>query len=179
MGSRYAVNEFMQGALAHGLDYERIPFTSKLHFANSETTSAHQALEFWFPTKPPMFIVVDIVEQGRAPIPLLIAADEAVAQEIGHATRLCSDSLRGPWPLSCTGDKHRHHTLSLIWLHGSAYLRVHRTIMMLIVSSFFAGDRELTFGTCLACVGPASAPHLRWMMQEGGTSCCPRCHSAS
>ncbi len=37
-------------------------------FAKSETTSVHQALKIWFPTKPPMFTVVDIVEQGRAPI---------------------------------------------------------------------------------------------------------------
>ena len=38
------------------------------YFPLSETTYGHQALNMWFPTKPPMFTVVDIVEQGRVPI---------------------------------------------------------------------------------------------------------------
>ena len=68
MGSRYAVNKFMRAAATHGLNYELIPSTSKISFANSETTSVHQAVNMWFPTKTPMFTVVDIVEQGRVPI---------------------------------------------------------------------------------------------------------------
>ena len=68
MGSRYAVNKFMRAAHIHGLDYEIGPSTSKFSFANSETTTVHQALRVWFPTKPPMFTAVDIVEQGRVPI---------------------------------------------------------------------------------------------------------------
>ena len=68
MGSRYAVNKFMRAAHVHGLDYEIVPSSSKFSFANSETTIVHQALKVWFPTKPPMFTLVDIVEQGRVPI---------------------------------------------------------------------------------------------------------------
>ena len=68
MGSRYAVNKFMRAASAHGFEYELMPSTSKFSLAKSETTSAHQALTIWFPTKPPMFTIVDIVEQGRVPI---------------------------------------------------------------------------------------------------------------
>ena len=67
MGSRYAVSKFMKAARVHGLDYELIPSTSRFSFANSETTSIRQALKTWFPTKPPMLTVVDIVEQGRVP----------------------------------------------------------------------------------------------------------------
>ena len=62
--SRYAVNKFMRVASAHGLEYELIPSTSTFSFANSETSSFYQALNMWFPTKPPMFTIVDIIEQG-------------------------------------------------------------------------------------------------------------------
>jgi hypothetical protein len=65
MGSRYAVNKFMRVAAAHGLEYELMHSTSKLSVANSETTSVHEELNIWFPTQPPMFTIVDIVEQGR------------------------------------------------------------------------------------------------------------------
>ena len=58
----------MRAATAHGQDFELIPSTSTVSFANAETTYVHQALKFWCPTKPPMFTVVDIVEQGRGPI---------------------------------------------------------------------------------------------------------------
>ena len=70
MGSRYAVNKFMRAAHVHGLDYEIVPSSSKFffHVLILKTTTVHQALEFWFPTKPPMFRLVDIVEQGRVPI---------------------------------------------------------------------------------------------------------------
>ena len=68
MGSRYAVNKFMRAASARGVEYELIPSTSKFYFANLEKTSVHQALNIWFPTQPPMFTIVDIVEQGRVPI---------------------------------------------------------------------------------------------------------------
>jgi hypothetical protein len=68
MGSRYAVNKFMTAAYIHGLEYELIPSTSMFSFANSEATSVHQALKIWFPTKPPMFTIVALVEQGRVPI---------------------------------------------------------------------------------------------------------------
>ena len=68
MGSRFAVNMYMKSAHVHGLDYEIIPSTSRCSFANSETAYVHQALKIWFPTKPPMFTIVDIVEQGRVPI---------------------------------------------------------------------------------------------------------------
>ena len=62
MGSRYAVTNFMKAAHVHGLDYEIVPSSSKLSLANSETTTVHQALKVWFPTKPPMFTLMDIVE---------------------------------------------------------------------------------------------------------------------
>ena len=52
----------------HGLDYEIVPSASKFSFANSETTTVHQALKIWFPTKPPMSTLVDSVEQGRVQI---------------------------------------------------------------------------------------------------------------
>ena len=68
MGSRYVVNKLMKAAHIHGLDYELIPSTSRFSYANSETTSVHHALKIWFPTKPPMFTIVDIVEQGRVSI---------------------------------------------------------------------------------------------------------------
>ena len=68
MGSRYAVNRFMKAAHIHGFDYELIPSTSIVSFDKSETTPVHQALKMWFPTKPPVFIVVDIGKQGRVPI---------------------------------------------------------------------------------------------------------------
>ena len=45
MGSRYAVNKFIKAAHLHGLDYEIIPSMSRFSFANSETTSVHQALK--------------------------------------------------------------------------------------------------------------------------------------
>ena len=45
-----------------------MPSPSKFSFASSETTTVHQALKVWFPTKPPMSTLVDIVEQGRVPI---------------------------------------------------------------------------------------------------------------
>ena len=51
MGSRYAVNKFMKAARVHGLDYEIIPSTSMFSFANSETTSVHQALKNLVPDK--------------------------------------------------------------------------------------------------------------------------------
>ena len=62
MGSRYAVKKFMTAAHVHGLDYEIIPSTSRFSFANSETTSVHQAMNIGFPTTPPMFPVVVTVE---------------------------------------------------------------------------------------------------------------------
>ncbi len=68
MGSIYAVNNFMRTAHIHGLDYEIVPSTSKFSFAISDTTTFHQALRICFPTKPPTFTVVDIVDQGRVPI---------------------------------------------------------------------------------------------------------------
>ena len=68
MGSRYAVNKVMKADRAHGLDYEIAPSTSQLSSANSETTSVHEAITIWFPTTPPMFTIVDIVEQGRVPM---------------------------------------------------------------------------------------------------------------
>ena len=68
MGSRYAVNSFMKAAHVHGLDYEIIPSTSRFAFAKSETTSVHQALNICCPTKPPMFTIVGIVEQGSVPM---------------------------------------------------------------------------------------------------------------
>ena len=93
----------MRVAAAHGLGYERIPSASKLFFANSETTSVQQALNVWFPTKPPMLIVVEFVEQGRVPNTLLLAADEEPQHEIGHVARRSSGNLRGLGPPSCTG----------------------------------------------------------------------------
>ena len=39
MGSRYAVNKFMNAAHVHGLDYEIVPSSSRFLFANSETTT--------------------------------------------------------------------------------------------------------------------------------------------
>ena len=68
VGSKYAVNKFMRAAHLHGLDYEIVPSTSKFSCAKSETTTPHQALKISFPTQPPMYTVVDIVEQGRVPI---------------------------------------------------------------------------------------------------------------
>ena len=68
VGSRYAVNKFMKAAHVYGLDYEIILSASRFSFANSETASFHQALNIWFPTRLPMFTIVDIVEQGRVPI---------------------------------------------------------------------------------------------------------------
>ena len=68
VGSIYAVTKLMKAAHVHGLDCEIVPSSSKSSFANSETTTVHQALKVWFPTKPPMFTLVDIVEQGRVPI---------------------------------------------------------------------------------------------------------------
>ena len=70
MGSRYVVNKFME---KKGSPYSRFGLrhassTSTISFANSKATSVHQALKIWFPTKPPMFTIVDIVEQGRVPI---------------------------------------------------------------------------------------------------------------
>ena len=62
------LTSFMRAAHVHGLDYESVPSSSKFSFANSETTTVHQALKVWFPTKPPMFTLVDNVEQGRVPI---------------------------------------------------------------------------------------------------------------
>jgi len=53
-------------------------------FANSETTSVHQALQIWFPTKPPMFTIVDIVEQGHVPI-FLTAANAEPTCAVGNA----------------------------------------------------------------------------------------------
>ncbi|MFM7826760.1 MAG: hypothetical protein ACKO82_03990, partial [Acidimicrobiaceae bacterium] len=35
-----------------------------MSFANSQTTSAYQTLKVWFPTRPPMYTIADIVEQG-------------------------------------------------------------------------------------------------------------------
>ena len=58
----------MRATHIHGLDYEIVSSASKFSFANSETTTVRQAFRVWFPTKPPMFTVVDIVEQGRVPI---------------------------------------------------------------------------------------------------------------
>ena len=99
MGSRYAVNKFMRAAATHGLNYELIPSTSKISFANSETTSVHQAVNMWFPTKTPMFTVVDIVEQGRVPILFSLKQHES-----GHATKWRSENLRGLGLPSCTGE---------------------------------------------------------------------------
>ena len=68
MGSRYAVNKFLKAAHIHSLDYELVPYTSNFVFANLETTSVHHALKILFPRTPPMFTVVDIVEQARVRI---------------------------------------------------------------------------------------------------------------
>ena len=43
MVSRYAVNKVMRAASTHGLEYELIPLHPNNSFANSETTSVHQA----------------------------------------------------------------------------------------------------------------------------------------
>ena len=58
----------MKAALIHVLDDELLPSSSRFAYAKAETTSVHQALKVWSPTKPPMFTIVDIVEQGRVPI---------------------------------------------------------------------------------------------------------------
>lgn len=62
MGSRYAINKFMKVAHVRRFGYELAPYTVKFAFANSGATTA------WCPKAPPMFTVVDIVEQGRVPI---------------------------------------------------------------------------------------------------------------
>ena len=58
----------MDEALFHSTLNELIHATPNMSFASSETTSVHQALQTWCPTQPPMFTIVDIVEQGRVPI---------------------------------------------------------------------------------------------------------------
>ena len=44
------------------------PPHQRSHLPIQKTTTVHQALKDWVPTKPPMSILVDIVEQGRVPI---------------------------------------------------------------------------------------------------------------
>ena len=68
----------MRAAHIHGLDFEIVPSTSKFSFANSETTTVHQALKVWF-------TVVDIVEQGRVPI-LFSLTNENIEDAVGYAS---------------------------------------------------------------------------------------------
>ena len=88
MGSRYEVNKFIKAAHNHGKDYEIVPSSLKFSFANSETTPVHQALQiwFWFPSKPPMFTIVDIVEQGRVSKIAFTAASEETTDAVGYAS---------------------------------------------------------------------------------------------
>ena len=86
MGSRYAVNKNLKSAHVRGLDYELIPSTSRFSLANSETTSVHQAYKNWFQTQPPMFTIVDIVEQGRVPILFSLQQMTKTADASGYAS---------------------------------------------------------------------------------------------
>ena len=58
------------------LDYELVPSTSKVFICQTRDYVCSSGVEIGFPTKPPMFTVVDIVEQGRVPILLFTSTNE-------------------------------------------------------------------------------------------------------
>ena len=86
MGSRYAVNKFMRAAHVHGLDYEIEPSTSKFSFANSETTTVHQARKVWFPTKPPMITVGGHCGTRTSSYLVLTSTNEEPPDATGYAS---------------------------------------------------------------------------------------------
>ena len=68
MGSRYAVEKFMQAAPQYGIQCEVKPSFAKFSFANGEKAVVQQMIRIWFSTNPPSHTDVDILEQGKVPI---------------------------------------------------------------------------------------------------------------
>ena len=158
MGSRYAVNKFIRAATAHGLDYALISSRSKFTFANSETTSVHQALNIWFPTQPPMCTVVDIVEQGRVPILFSLQQMKNLNMKLDMRPDgvLITCEALGFHRVQATQASSSHIVIDL-----AAILRALARASHNSYDTFprvFVGDSEFAFGTCPACAGRHS-PH--------------------
>ena len=158
-GSRYAVNKFRKAAHVHGLDYEIVPSSSKFSFANSETTTVHQALKLGYPTKPPMFTLVGIVEQGRVPILLSLQQIKNLRMHLDMRLDrvLISCEALGLHCVQATQSSSSHIVIDL-----AAIRRIPSRILSTSECGFpyiFAGDSEVALGTCPACAG-RHWPHM-------------------
>ena len=133
--------------------YTIIPSTSMFACANSETTSVHQALKIWFPTEPPMFTIVDIVEQGRVPILCSLQQMKNLQMQLDMRTDrvLIMCEALGLHHVQAT-----HASSSHIVIYRAAILSVPSRTLSKGESEFpcfFAGDSEMALGTCPACAG--------------------------
>ena len=67
MGSRPAIMEFMKVGRKNGLTFEFKPCHTLYAFANSQQSYCHECLVAWFPTTPPCFKEIDVLEEGNVP----------------------------------------------------------------------------------------------------------------
>ena len=68
MGSRKAVKAFAQAAKPFGIECEFLPTYSEFSFANGDWDPVYEKCRIWFPTKPPSFTDVDVLNKGAVPI---------------------------------------------------------------------------------------------------------------
>ena len=113
----------------------------------------HQALKFAFSTKPPMFTIVDIVEQGR--VPILFSPQEMKNFHIRLAMRpdrvLITCEALGLLNVQAAQASSSHIVIDL-----ADIISVPSRTFSEGESDFpcvFAGDSEMALGTCPACAG--------------------------
>ena len=68
MGSRKAVNAFLEAWKRRGNEAEMLRSNASFKFANSHASHCTEKLRIWFKTKPAIYTDVDIVEEGNVPI---------------------------------------------------------------------------------------------------------------
>ena len=68
MGSRKKVERFLQASASYGFSHEWIRSGAKFSFANSEQDTIEWKVRVWFPTSPPVFTDIEVLEKGNCPI---------------------------------------------------------------------------------------------------------------
>ena len=170
IGSLYAMNKFMKAAHVYGLAYELVHSTSTCSCANSETTPIYQAIKSWFPTTPPMFTVVDIVEQGRVPILFLLhqMKNLHINLDMRPDRVLITCEAFGLHHVQATQASSSHIVIVLAVVQCVPARATSNSESNCIGS--FVGDSELACGTCLAGAG-RHRPHTYAAACKKATIC--------
>ena len=166
----YVVNRFINAAHILVFDYELIPSTSSKSFANSETTIVRQALKIGFPTKPPTFTIVDIVEQGRVPILFLLhhMKNLHINLDMRPDRVLITCEAFGLHHVQATQASSSHIVIVLAVVQCVPARATSNSESNCIGS--FVGDSELACGTCLAGAG-RHRPHTYAAACKKATIC--------